>query len=518
MRKLTSVVLALAASATMFAQDFYYNNGTEPQSLDPAKITGVPEHHLYMALFEGLMVNNAKTAKGEPGLAESWKVSKDGKTYTFKLRKAKWSDGTPITAQTVVDSWFRTLDPKTASEYAQMVYDNLEGGKAYYDGAGKVSKDTVKIKALDAQTLEATFVGPMPYIIDMLAHYAWAVMPMHAIQKYSNDWTKPANFVGNGPFVLKEWKPQDRVVVVKNDKYWDAKNVKLKSITFLPIDDNATAYDKFKAGEVDYWGDIDPARIDEIKLRKDYQHGPGSTVYYYIFNVKRAPFDNVKVRKAFSMAIDRKTLCNQILKGGQIPTGGLVPKFGTFETTKGNTFNPEEAKKLLASAGYPGGKGFPKFEVIYNTHATHKKVAEWVQQQWKTILGVDVELKNLEWATFLDTRQKAHDFSISRAGWAADFPDPTNYLAELLKTGSGNNDGQYSNPKADALIEKANKMPGGAARDKVLMEAENIMITQDQAFAPFYFYVNQNLINLNKWGGWYENSMNIHPWKAIYKK
>jgi oligopeptide transport system substrate-binding protein len=516
MRKLTGLVLALAASATMFAQDFYFNNGAEPQSLDPAKITGVPEHHIYQALFEGLMVNNAKTAKGEAGLAESWKVSNEGKTYTFKLRKATWSDGTPITAQTVVDSWYRTLDPKTGSEYAQMVYDSLEGAKAYYEGKGP--KEGVKVKAIDAQTFEATFVGPMPYIIDMLAHYAWAVMPMHAIQKFGADWTKPANFVGNGPFTLKEWKPQDRLVVVKNEKYWDAKNVKLKSVTFLPIEDQATGYDKFKAGEVDWMDSVDMNRIEEIKLRKDYQKGPGSTVYYYIFNVTRKPFNDVRVRKAFSMATDRETLVKQVLKGGQIPTGGLVPKFGTFETAKGNTFNPEQAKKLLAEAGFPGGKGFPKFEVIYNTNANHKKIAEWVQQQWKTVLGVDIELKNLEWATFLDTRQKAHDFFVSRAGWAADFPDPTNYLGELLKTGSGNNDGLYSNKKADALIEKANKMAGGPARDKVLMEAENIMITQDQAFIPFYFYVNQNLIDTTKWGGWYENSMNIHPWKAIYKK
>lgn len=517
MRKFTSIVLALAASATMFAQDLVMNNTAEPQSLDPAKITGVPEARIFFAIFEGLTINDARTGKGTMnGLAENFKVSPDGKTYTFKLRKATWSDGTPITAQTVYDSWMRVLDPKTGSGYAQMVYDKVEGAKAYYDGKGK--KEAVGIKVVDPLTFEVTWVGPLPYALDLLAHQAYAIFPMHAIAKFGDAWTKPGNFVGNGPFILKEWLPQDHITVVKNSHYWDARNVNLKSVTFLPIENQATAYDKFIAGGIDWMDGIDNNRIDEIKLRKDYQHGPSSTVEYYIFNVKRKPFDDVRVRKAFAMAIDRKTLCEQILKGGQIPTGGLVPNFGTFQTTQGNTFNPEEAKQLLASSGFPGGKDFPKFEVLYPTNANIKKITEWVQQQWKSLLGVDVQLKNLEWAAFLDTIQKSHDFNICRAGWAADYPDSTNYLEELLKTGSGNNSGQYSNPKADAMLEKAARMPAGADRDKALMEVENITITQDQAIAPIYFEVNQDMIDLGRWGGWYENTIGIHPWKTIYKK
>ena len=516
MRKLTSVLLALAASATMFAQDFVLENGSEPQSLDPALIQGVPEHRIYMALFEGLMNFNAKTGKAELGLAESYKISKDGTVYTFKLRKANWSDGTPITAQQFVDSWLRTLDPATASNYASMPADMIAGAKEYNSGKGK--REDVKLRALDRQTFEFTTVGPMPYVIEALTHYAYAVMPIHAIAKYGKDWIKPGNFIGNGPFVLKEWKPQDRIVAVKNEKYWDAKNVKLKSITFLPIEDQAVAYDKYKAGEIDWTPDLDQNRIDEIKLRKDYQHTIGTTVYYYIFNTNRKPFDNVKVRKAFAMAIDRKQLCDQVLKAGDVPTGALVPPMGSFVPTKGNTFNPEQAKKFLAEAGYPGGKGFPKFTLIYNTSNRHKKIAEWVQQQWKTNLGVDFELQNLEWNTFLDTRSKTHDFSVSRAGWQADYQDPQNYLEVLLKTGSGNNDGLYSNKKFDELMNKANRMPGGPARDKVMMQAEEIAITQDQAVAPFFYYQNMDLINTNKWGGWYTNTINVHPWKGIYKK
>lgn len=515
MKRVIGTLAALATALSANAQDFIISNDAEPQSLDPAIIQGVPEHRLYLALFEGLTIFNPKTGYAEPGLAEKWTISQDLKTYTFKLRKANWSDGTPITAQNFVDSWLRELDPATGSNYAYMVADNVEGAKAYNSKKGP--REGVKIRAVDPQTFEVTFVGPLPYAIDLLTHYAFAVVPMHAVQKFGKDWIKPGNFVGNGPFVLKEWKPQDRIVVVKNEKYWDATNIKLNSVTFLPIEDLSVAYDKFKAGEIDWMTQVPPAKIDEIKLRKDYHTIAGSTVYYYIFNVTRKPFDDVRVRKALSMAIDRKELCEKVLKAGDVPSGGLVPAFGGYKTAKGNTFNPEEAKKLLAAAGFPGGKGFPKFTLIYNTSQRHKTIAEWVQQQWKTLLGIDISLQNLEWNTFLDVRSKAHDFSVTRAGWQADYQDPGNYL-DMFKTGGGNNDGLYSNKKYDDLLNKAAMTPGGPERDKLLMQAEEIMVTQDQAVAPFFFYVNQDLIDTAKWGGWYPNAINVHPWKTIFPK
>jgi len=514
------ILLSLLAAISLGAQDFIMSNDSEPQSLDPALITGVPEARIYYALFEGLVVNDPKTASAVPGLAESWTISKDQKTYTFKLRKANWSDGTPITAQDVVDSWIRIMDPATAANYAYMPAAAIEGGEAF--SAGKGDKEGVKIKALDKQTFQVTFVGPKGYALDMLTHQAFAVMPMHAIKKFGKDWVKPENFVGNGPFVVKEWKPQDHITVVKNAKYWDAKSVKLKSITFLPIEDLNIAYDKFKAGEIDWMTQVPPAKIDEIKLRKDYHPIPGSTVYYYIYNVTKKPFDDVRVRKALSMAIDRQELVEKVLKAGDIPTGGLVPPMGGYVTDKGNTFNVAAAKKLLADAGYPDGKDFPKFTLIYNTSARHKTISEWVQQQWKINLGIDVELQNLEWNTFLDTRQKAHDFTVTRAGWQADYMDPGNYLEMFLSPksaeNSGNNDGLYSNKKYDELMDKSAMMASGAARNKVMQDAENILITQDQAIIPFFFYVNQDLIDLNKWGGWYSNTINIHTYKQLYKK
>jgi oligopeptide transport system substrate-binding protein len=498
------------------AQDFRFNMVDQPETLDPSKIGSWRQRFPYFALFEGLTVNNPRTAKGEPGLAESWKVSNGGRTYTFRLRKAVWSDGTPIVAQTVVDSWLRNLDPRTGSPLAELMASSLEGGDAYFRGQGR--KEEVKVRTLDARTLEATFTSPGPHVLDLLTSWTWAVLPLHAVQKYGDAWTKPGNFVGNGPFVLKEWKPGDRLVVVKNMSYWDARHVKLGSITFFSVDDLAVGYDRYKAGQFDWQCDADPARTDEVTGRKDFHRGAGSTVQYYIFNVMRKPFSDARVRRAFSMALDRGVLVAQVLKGDQLPTAGFVPSFGGFTTTRGNLFNPGSARKLLAEAGYPGGRGFPKVELIYNENANYKRIAEWAKQQWKAILGVDVEVRVLDWDALVEARQKTHDFLIARAGWQADYPDPMNFLGDLLRTGSAANDGLYSNPKADALLGRACLLPGGPARDRVLMQAEELMITQDQAVLPLYCHVNRDLIDLDKWGGWYENPMGIHPWKAIYRK
>ena len=516
MTKLKACTLAVLAGMTLSAQDFIFNNGSEPQSLDPAMTSGVPESRLSYALFEGLMVNDAKTALPVPGLASSYKVSKDLKTYTFTLRKTTFSDGTPITAQSVVDSWMRVLDPKTASPYAYLLGDNIVGADAYTKGKGPASD--VKMRAVDAQNFEVTFVGPLPYALAMLTHNAFDVTPTFAIQKFgAGEWTKPGKFIGSGPYILKEWKPQDKIVVVKNPKYWDAKNIKMNSITYLAIEDMNVVYDKFKAGEIDYMPEIPAAKIDEIKLNKNYHHVAGSTVYYFIFNVTQKPFDDVRVRKALSMALNRQELVDKVLKAGDVPSAGLIPPMGTFKTTTGNGFNLDGAKKLLAQAGFPDGKGFPKFPLIYNTSQRHKTICEWLQQSWKKNLGIDVELQNLEWNTFLETRQKTHDFKVARAGWQADYPDPSNYL-DMFKTAAGNNDGLYSNKKYDDLEAKASMMPAGPARDKVMMAAENILVTQDQAIIPVFFYVNSSLFNDAKWGGLFPNSIDIHQPRWWFKK
>jgi oligopeptide transport system substrate-binding protein len=500
------------------------SNGAEPQSLDPSLIQGVPETNIYIALFEGLMRYDPKTGDGIPGLAESFTVSDDKLTYTFKLRDTVWSDGTKITAQTVVDSWLRTLDPVTASQYAYMVTMVIKGADAYNTtketDAAKLQalRDAVAIKAIDDKTFEITLTGPAPYVVGMLTHQAFAVMPMHVIAKVGADWIKAENIVSNGPYTLKEWKPQQQITVVKNEKYWDKANVHIASLQFLPIEDLSTSYQKYKNGEIDWVNNqaFPAAAIDEAKLRPEYQVSPQLSTYYYIFNVTKKPVSDAKVRKALAMSLDTAELVSKITKGGEQVANSITPKMAGYIPAVGNAFNVAEAKKLLAEAGFADGKGFPKLTVIYNTSERHKMIAEWVQQQWKTNLGIDIDLQNIEWKTFLDVRSKQHDFVITRAGWVGDYQDPNTFL-DMFLTGSGNNDGLYSNAEYDALVKKA-ATQSGEERMKTLQAAEEILITKDQAVAPFFFYVNQDLIDLNKYEGWYPTANGFHAYVGLKRK
>ncbi|HEY9054494.1 MAG TPA: peptide ABC transporter substrate-binding protein [Rectinemataceae bacterium] len=514
MKKSLLVLLALAAVFSLGAQDFIIANGAEPASLDPALMTDTTSSNIDLALNEGLMVYDPRTSKGIPGLAESYTTSPDGKIVTFKIRKnALWSDGTPVTAHDFVYSWLRTLAPETASDYAYMLGMVIKGADAYNSGKGK--KEDVGIKALDDKTLEVTLVGPAAYFPDMTAHHSFGPVPKWVIEKHGTNWTKPGNYVGTGPYILKEWKPQDYVLVEKNPKYWDAKNVKLKSIKYLASDNSTTNYKMFKAGAVDWQVGITVDLIDEIMLRKDYQASARFGTYYLSFNVSKAPFNNVNVRKAFASAIDKKTLVEKVIKGGQIPTDAFTPAMAGYTPQPGVGYNPAAAKKYLADAGYPDGKGFPALTYIYNTNEGHKKIAEYVQQQLKANLGIDIALQNMEWNSFLSLRSK-HDYLFARHGWIGDYLDP-NTMLDLFITGGGNNDGVYSNPAFDKAIESA-VLATGEARMKLLMEAERILLTQDQAFIPIYHYSNQDMIDTTKWGGWYPNPIGFHPPKFIYKK
>ncbi len=273
----------------------------------------------------------------------------------------------------------------------------------------------------------------------------------------------------------------------------------------------------YKNGEIDWQTGIALDLLDEIKLRKDYMVAPQVATYYYIFNTTRKPTDNVSVRKALAMAIDTKTLVEKVTKGGQIATSSMVPPMAGYTPAKGNPFNVEEAKKMLAAAGYPNGKGFPKLTILYNTNDGHKKIAEFVQEQWKNNLGIEVNLQNQEWKTFLDTRSNSHDFVVARAGWVGDYMDPNTFL-DMFIVGSGNNDGLFNNAKYDELVKKAMTMAAGPERLQVLSQAEAILLDQEQAVAPFYSYVEQHLIDTSKWNGWYNNPLGIHNWKFISKK
>ncbi len=511
-------VLTVVASP-LFASDggkvvFRIANAAEPESLDPTQIQGVPEHRIYEALFEGLLIIDPETAGGIPGVAESWDISDDGLTYTFYLRDAVWSDGVPITAYDVEYSWLRELAPETASPYAWFPSMFIEGADDY--NSGKAGPEAVQIKALDEKTFQMTLIGPLPYVIGALTHYSFAIVPQHAIERYGSSWTLPGNFVGNGPYVLKEWSPQDRIVVEKNPLYWDAENVHLDEVIFYPFDDRDTIYNMYLSGQVDWAVNVPSSRLEEIMMRDDYESAPQLSTYYYVIQTTKAPFDDARVRKALALAIDKEELVDTVTRGGEIPAVGMVPEMAGYDGLGYPEYDPDQARSLLAEAGYPNGIGFPTFSLLYNTDETHKAIAEYVQQSWRNNLGINVTLENQEWATYLANRN-AGNFDVARAGWVGDYQDPNTFL-DMFITGAGMNGGKYSNPEYDALINQAARMPDGPERMATLLAAETILILEDQALIPFYYYSSQNLIDTDVWGGWYPNTMNYHPTKDIYRK
>ncbi|MFA7565420.1 MAG: peptide ABC transporter substrate-binding protein [Alkalispirochaeta sp.] len=497
-----------AAAAPAEEAEFIIGNGAEPESLDPHLVSGVPEHRIMMGIYEGLVVPDPEKATAQPGVAESWTISEDGTEYTFTIRSdAQWSDGEPITAQQVYDSWIRVLAPDLAAPYAWFPSMFIKGAAEF--NAGEAGPESVAMRVIDDKTFQFETVGPLPYTLDALAHYSFAIVPTHAIEKFGSEWTLPENHVGNGPYLLSEWSPQQRIVLTPNPNYWNAGKVKLDRVVFLPVDDNTTAHNMYLNGEMDWSTDVPAGQIEAAQLRDDFQVSPYLGTYYYVFNNGREPLNDPRVRKALSMAFDRDLLVSTVTKAGELPAYSIVADMTGYPAIDGLGDDYDTARQLLADAGFPGGKGFPALSILYNTHESHKAIAEFIQEQWRENLGINVTLENQEWATYLASR-RAHTFDIARAGWIGDYQDPNTFL-DMFVTGGAMNGGQYSNSEYDRLIGKAARMAAGPDRFETLRQAEKIFIEEDMGIMPIYFYVNKDMIDLDKWDGWYANIMGWHP-------
>ncbi|MDD4083098.1 MAG: peptide ABC transporter substrate-binding protein, partial [Sphaerochaetaceae bacterium] len=336
-------------------------------------------------------------------------------------------------------------------------------------------------------------------------------------EEYGAEWILPENFVGNGPYTLAEWLPQQYIKVVPNDKYWDKDNVNLDEVYFFASDDDNTMYNMYLKGELDWITTVPQDQLESAQLRNDYQVAPQLSTYYYIFQTEVEPVNNPDVRKALARSIDRTALVEQITRAGQIPAWGIVPEMAGYEALAfPDDYNVEAAKQYLSKAGYPDGAGFPTIEILYNTSEGHKAIASFIQQQWKENLNIKVELVNQEWATYLSSRN-AGDFTVSRAGWVGDYQDPNTFL-DMFITGAGMNGGRYSSAIYDKDINDAARMKAGAERMDILSAAENQMVNIDQSIMPLYYYVSVNMVDTDVWGGWYSNTMDYHPVKNIYKK
>ena len=473
---------------------FRFNNGAEPEYIDPGLATGQPDDRIIRLLFEGLTRIDQETLRPKPGIAERWNISSDQLTYTFSLRpNAVWSDGAPITARDFVYAWTRVLDPKTAARYASHLY-YLVNGQEFNEG--KIQDPSqVGVRALDDHTLEVRLRQPVPYFLYLTSFYTLFPVPAHVVEEYGTDWTDVGRIAGNGPFLLVEHRSRAKFEFVRNPKYWNAASVRLERVIAYAVDDNYTSANLYKAGMVDWLpnGYFPAEYVPYLRGRfRDLRSLPYLSVYYYMINTTRPPLNNPLVRRALSMALDRRAVTEELLRGGQIPGAHFVPiGFPDYQSPPGPEYNPAEAARLLAEAGYPNGAGFPRLEILFNTLESHRKIAEAIQQMWAKTLHIEVSLRNEEWASYLKSRNTLN-YDIARAGWIADYPDPSTF-SDLMESTNGNNNTGWKNPEYDRLLSLARQETDPLRRMGILQRSEALLL-QDLPILPIYTYASNNLI------------------------
>jgi len=503
-----STILSLSAHAATLN----IHNGGDPTSLDPQKISGDWENRIDGDIFEGLVTEDPKD-NPIPGQAASWTISPDQKVYTFKLRDGiKWSDGTPVTAQDFVFAFQRLMDPKTAAQYAYLQYT--------IKNAENINKGEIKdltqlgVKAIDDKTLEITLENPTPYFLNALMHYTAYPLPKHVVEAKGDSWVKVENIVTNGPYKPVEWVPGSHVSNVKNDQYYDAKDVKIDKVNFYTLEDQSAALKRYRAGEFDILTSFPADQYEWIQKNLPGQAHvvPFLGTYYYVLNATKPPFNDKRVRQALSMAVNREVIGPKILGTGELPMYSWVPpgtaNYGepAYVSWKDEPYKQkvEEAKKLLKEAGF--GPDHPlKAQLRYNTNDNHKRIAVAIAAMWKP-LGVDIELYNTETKVHYDEMQRGQ-VEIGRAGWLADYNDPINFL-NLLSTGVEMNYGRWSNPDYDALIKQGNEEIDLKKRAEIYKKAEQLAL-DDSAAIPIYYYVSQNIV-APKVQGFVDNIQDIH--------
>jgi len=496
-------------------------NGSEPKTLDPHLATGVPESDILRALFEGLVSQHPENdLMAEPGVAESWEHNADFTRWTFILREdARWSNGQPVTAGDFVYSWQRMLSPELGSEYAEMLYV-LANGEAFHQG--KITDfGQVGVKARDARTLDVVLKGSTPHFPAMLKHssfypvYPTAVEAHGGMTDRQSRWSTLENFVGNGPFKLSAWVTNQIIKAERSDTYWDRAKVRLNAIHFFPIDNVPSEETSFMGGRLHVTSTLSPDKITWFrKNRPDVlKIDPYLGTYFYRINVTRKPLDDPRVREALNLTIDRDLLVSRVTQGGQAPATGYVPAgMDGYDAPKVLRFDPERARKLLAEAGFPGGKGFPAKEILINTSESHRKIAEAIHAMWREHLGIRVGIYNQEWKVYLDSQSKL-DFDMSRSGWIADYAHPLTFL-DMFTTGNGNNDTGWASPEYDSLIRQAQTANSEEARADLMQRAE-VVLLRDLPIIPIYWYTKVNLRD-NRVKGWGTSLLAKQPYKHMW--
>jgi oligopeptide transport system substrate-binding protein len=571
--------------------DFTFVNETEIKSLDWAVVTGIPEHRIIGNIFEGLTRLDPKTLEPLPGVAESWDISDDKKTYTFHLRKdAKWSNGEPVTAGDFLYSLRRFLDPMTAAEYAYQAWylvnarrysrgakgiepgdavevelnerpagalpfargEVLHGQLIRIDGeddervfvveidgqerkfrAGEkgdaaagiepakqvlLDFDEVGIKALDDYTIEMQLEEPTPFWLELLNYHALLPMNQKVLETYGTpDWTKEGNIVSNGPYKIAFRRIRDRIRLVKNEHYWDPDRAQLNTIDALAITPQVTMYNMFATGQADWITDLPAIVLRELiksgDAKDELDPQPYLGTYYYLLNTKRKPLDDARVRRALALAIDREEITRTATGAGELSAHSLVPLgIPNYTPEKFGEENVKEAQRLLAEAGFPNGRGFPKLEILYNTHQAHQTIAQLIRKQWEKNLGITASTRNEEWGSY-QTSIRTFEFDVARRAWIADYTDPNSHLDIMVTDGENNNTG-WSNAEYDRLIAAARSETDEEKRFELFHHAERILM-DEVPIIPIYYYVDKNMLN-KKVRGFYRNPLDQHPLSAIW--
>ncbi len=500
-------------------------NSSEPKGLDPHLVSGVLESNIIRALFEGLCVEHPyEDGTSLPGAAKRWEPSEDFTEWTFHLNpQGKWSDGKPVTADDFVFSYKRLLspDPNWPAKYSEMLYF-LKNAKEYHKG--EVSDfANVGVKAIDDYTLKLKLRGPIPFLPELTKHYTWYPVPKHVILQhgeintaYSSPWTKLENIVSNGPFKLKDWQTNHLLEVEQNPHYWDIKKVSLKGIRYLPITNYYTESRMFRDQQLHLTYTIPSELIPHAKenypemLRQESYVG----CRFLRVNTRTGPLSNSDFRRALALAIDQEAICDKILQGGQKPASGITPPFGEYAPPKIIAFDPQKAKEHLKKSGFKTDNKSATFKILTTNSDSGLREAEALQAMWKEHLGINTDIEQREWQTYLQKQYEA-DFDVVAAGWIGDYLDPTTFL-EMWIAGGGNNNTGWSSPEFEKLLSIAENTADPTERFTKLSEAESELL-RETPILPIYWYTTNYLIRPEV-KGWHPLLLNNHPFKFVELK
>lgn len=486
--------------------------GPDPETIDPALNSAVDGGNMLLHAYECLLIVG-EDGTLQPGQAESYEVSEDGLTWTFHLRDGlKWSDGSDLTANDFVYSWKRVCDPEVAAPYAETVLGMVKG----YDEAIEGNLDALAVTAPDDSTLVVELANPCSYFGSLAAFATLSPVQEATIEANGDAWaTAPETYVSNGPFYMTEWVPGSHITFSKNPYYWNADAIKLDRLKFVLMEDSNAAYSAYQTGEVLLIKDVPTEEIPSFEGADDFYVDPIIGTYYISLNLQNEVFQDVNVRKALSLAIDREYVASTLMQGTYTAAGNLMGP--GWMDTDGKEFmdnanggqpyidtanfeaNLEEAKQLLADAGYPDGEGFPTISYTTNDAGYHKVVAEYLQQAWAE-LGIDLQVNIVEWSSFTPMRRSG-DFEVARNGWVGDYSDPSNML-ELFCTTNGNNDGKFSNADFDAAIDLSRSTLDAKERSTALHTAEDILMDQAGCI-PLAYYNDFWLQSSKITGAWH---------------